>query len=64
MKMIRRIALALSVAVLLGAAAAPAWATLPAAPPTQPHIITGSYKTTNPLYPLMGTDPDDCLRLE
>jgi carboxyl-terminal processing protease len=57
MKKIRRIALALSVAILLGAAAAPARATLPTVPQTEPHIITGSYKTTNPLYPLMGIDP-------
>jgi C-terminal peptidase prc len=57
MRTIRRIVLALSVVILLGAAAAPAWATLPAAPQTGPHIITGSYTTTNPIYPLLGVNP-------
>jgi C-terminal processing protease CtpA/Prc len=58
MKSIRRIMLALSVVMIVfGAAAAPAWATPPTARQSGPHIITGSYKTTNPIYPLLGIDP-------
>jgi C-terminal processing protease CtpA/Prc len=51
-----------TVIVLLSVAAIPAWAVSPA-PDTShqvgggPRIITGSYKTTNPYYPLTGAEP-------
>ena len=58
MKSIRRIVLALSVVMIVfGVAAAPAWATPPTARQSGPHIITGSYKTTNPIYPMLGIEP-------
>ncbi len=57
MKTIGRIVLVLSVMIGLGAAAVPAWATPPTARQSGPHIISGSYQTTNPIYPLLGVNP-------
>ena len=57
MKTIGRIVLVLSVVIGLGAAAVPAWATPPTARQSGPHIISGSYQTTNPIYPLLGVNP-------
>jgi len=57
-KTLRRFLAALVTTAVLGTAVLPAGAASPLRQATsEPHTITGSYRTTNPIYPLLGAPP-------
>jgi C-terminal peptidase prc len=53
--MLRRVVLSLCLVLTLSVAALPVYAT-PEASSHQPHTITGTYSTSNPIYPTIGAD--------